>query len=62
MNVSNTAWVKQAGGDELEAELNRLTFQLAMVSNRTDENTSSYPADLMSANSLLECSLKYVCL
>ena len=44
----------------MAAELNRLTFQLAMASNRTDENTSSYPADLMAANSLLEFSLKYV--
>ena len=44
----------------MAAELNRLTFQLAVASNRTDENTSSYPSDLMGANSLLEFSLKYV--
>ena len=31
-----------------------------MASNRTDENTSSYPADFMASNSLLEFSLKYV--
>ena len=31
-----------------------------MVSNRTDEGTSSYPADLMNTNTLLEFSLKYV--
>ena len=30
-----------------------------MVSNRTDEGTSAYPADLMNANSLLNFSLKY---
>ena len=52
--------VEQAEGAEVAAELNRMTFQLAMASNRTDENTSSYPADLMTANSLLEFSLKYV--
>ena len=36
-----------------------MAFQLAMASNRADENTSSYPADLMTANSLLEFSLEY---
>ena len=54
------AQVEQAEGAEVAAELNRLTFQLAMASNRADENTSSYPADLMTANSLLEFSLEYV--
>ena len=40
--------------------LSRLTSSLAMVSSRTDEGTSAYPADLMSANTLLNFSLKYV--
>ena len=40
--------------------LNQLTSQLTMVSNRTDEKTSSYPADLVNTNSLLEFSLEYV--
>ena len=35
-----------------------LTSSLAMVTNRTDEDTSSYPADLMNANSLLQFSIR----
>ena len=52
--------VLQAEDAEVAAELNRMTFQLATASNRADENTSSYPADLMTANSLLVFSLEYV--
>lgn len=48
--------------NDIAARLNQLTFHLALVSSRTDDNTSSYPADLMEANSLLEFSLQYVCL
>lgn len=44
------------------SELDLLTFNLAKVSNRTDEATSSYPTDLMNANSLLQFVLKYVTL
>ena len=40
--------------------LNQLTSQLAIVTNRMVERTSSYPADLLNANSLLKFSLKYV--
>ena len=54
------AQVEQAESAEVAVELNQLTFQLAMASNRTDENTSSYPADLMAANLLLKFSLEYV--
>lgn len=58
MHVLHTQ-VGQAKGAEVASELNQLTSQLAMVTNRTNQNTSSYPADLMSASSLLEFSLKY---
>ena len=44
----------------MASEINRLTSSLAVVSNRTDEGTPSYPADLMNANSLLQFSLEYV--
>jgi len=34
---------------------------MALVSDRSDEGTSSYPDDLMNTNSLLQFSLEYVC-
>jgi len=44
--------------NESTLELNHLTTNLAIVSNRTDEGTSEYPNDLISANELLDFSLK----
>lgn len=44
---------------DIESNLNNLTSNFARVSNRTDKATSSYPADLMNANSLTQFILKY---
>ena len=39
-------------------DINHLTTNLAIVSNRTDEGTSEYPTDLVNANELLEFSIR----
>ena len=42
----------------MESKLNDLISSFVIVSNRTDEGTSTYPADLMIANVIIQFILK----
>ena len=52
MSVSNNSTTATS-------ELNSLITNLAIVTDKDDDDTSEYPADLETANKLLEFSVRY---